>query len=87
MAKKKRWELLTTAPDQLTAEIWVDILKQNDIPAVINPQDAISFMGVSSLPCRIMVADGYRQPAQEILDSLKPAEEQNDDEPRTGPGA
>jgi hypothetical protein len=84
--KKKRWELLTTAPDQLTAEIWVDILNQNDIPAVINPQDTISFMGVSSLPCRIMVADGYLQRAQEILDSLKP-EEQKDDEPRTGPGA
>jgi hypothetical protein len=85
MTKKKRWELAITAPDQLTAEIWVDILKQNGIPAVINPQDTISFMGVSSLPCRIMVADGYRQQAQEILDSLKP-EEQNDDE-RTGPGA
>jgi len=86
MAKKKRWELLTTAPDQLTAEIWVDILNQNGIPAVINPQDTISFMGVSSLPCRIMVAPGYRQRAQEILDSLKPAEEQNDDNQRTGPG-
>ncbi len=87
MAKKKRWELATTAPDQLTAEIWVDILKQNGIPAVINPRDAISFMGVSSLPCRIMVAVGHRQQAQEILDSLKPAEEQNDDEPRNSPGA
>jgi hypothetical protein len=87
MAKKKKiWELLTTAPDQLTAEIWVDILNQNGIPAVINPQDAISFMGVSSLPCRVMVATGYRQQAQEILDSLQP-EEQKDDEPRTGPGA
>jgi hypothetical protein len=86
MAKKKKiWELLTTAPDQLTAEIWVDILNQNGIPAVINPQDTISFMGVSSLPCRVMVATGYRQQAQEILDSFRP-EEQKDDEPRTGPG-
>jgi hypothetical protein len=82
MAKKKKWELLTTAPDQLTAEIWTDILKQNDIPAVINPQDAVSFMGVSSLPCRIMVAAGYRQQAQEVLDSLKP-EGQNDADQRT----
>jgi len=85
--KKKRWELLTTAPDQLTAEIWLDILKQNGIPAVINPQDAISFMGVSSLPCRIMVAASYRQPAQEILDSLRPAEEPNDDDERTSTGS
>lgn len=85
MAKNKRWELLTTAPDQLTAEIWTDILNQNGIPAIVNPQDAVSFMGVSSLPCRIMVASGYRQQAQEILDSLK-SEEQNDADQRTGPG-
>jgi hypothetical protein len=87
VAKKKKWELLTTAPDQLTAEIWTDILTQNGIPAMVNPQDAISFMGVSSLPCRIMVAAGYRQPAQEILDSLKPVEEQNDGSQRTSPGS
>lgn len=86
MAKKKNWELLTTAPDQLTAEIWQDILVQNGIPAMINPQDAVSFMGVSSLPCRIMVAYGSRQKAQEILDSLKP-EEQNDEDQRTSPGS
>jgi hypothetical protein len=86
VAKDKRWELLTTAPDQLTAEIWTDILNQNGIPAVINPSDAISFMGVSSLPCRIMVAYGYRQQAQEILDSLQSTEEQNDADQRTSPG-
>jgi len=87
MAKKKNWELLTTAPDQLTAEIWTDILIQNGIPAMINPRDVISFMGVSTLPCRIMVAYGYRQKAQEILDSLQPpAEEQNDDDQRTSTG-
>lgn len=88
MAKKKNWELLTTAPDQLTAEIWKDILTQNGIPAMINPRDAVSFMGISSLPCRIMVAYGYRQKAQEILDSLQPpAEEQNDEDQRTGAGS
>jgi len=85
VAENKRWEVLTTAPDQLTAEIWTDILNQNGVPAAVSPQDAISFMGVSSLPCRIMVAPGYRQQAQEILDSLKP-EEPNDADQRTGPG-
>jgi hypothetical protein len=81
VAKKERWLLLTTAPDQLTAEIWKDILLQQGIPAIINSQDTISFMGVSSFPCRIMVAYGYRKQAQEILDSLQSAaEEQTDDE-------
>ena len=71
MAKPERWLLLTTAPDQLTAEIWKDILLQQGVPAMVNPEDTISFMGVSGFPCRIMVAYGYRQRAQEILTSLQ----------------
>ena len=71
MAKPKSWLLLTTAPDQLTAEIWKDILLQEGVPAMVNPEDSISFMGVSGFPCRIMVAYGYRKRAQEILTSLQ----------------
>jgi hypothetical protein len=71
MAKTKKWVVLTTAPDQLTAEIWKDILAQESIPATINPQDAVSFLGVSSFPCRIMVASGYLKQAREILASLQ----------------
>jgi hypothetical protein len=86
MTKPERWLLLTTAPDQLTAEIWKDILLQQGIPAMVNPQDAISFMGVSSFPCRIMVAYGYRKRAQEILASLQPeAKEWADDEEGNSP--
>jgi len=77
MAKPKRWIVLTTAPDQLTAEMWKDILLQEGIPAMINPEDSVSFLGVSIFPCRIMVASGYLKRAQEILASLQPeAEEQ-----------
>jgi hypothetical protein len=76
MAKAKRWLLLTTAPDQLTAEIWKDILIQEGIPAMVNPQDAISFMGISGFPCRIMVAYGYLKQAKEILASLQPEAEE-----------
>ncbi|GAI39555.1 unnamed protein product [marine sediment metagenome] len=76
MAEPKRWLLLTTAPDQLTAEIWKDILLQEGVPAMVNPGDTISFMGVSGFPCRIMVAYGYRKRAQEILASLQPEAEE-----------
>jgi hypothetical protein len=72
MAEPKKWLLLTTAPDQLTAEIWKDILLHEGIPAIVSPGDTSSFMGVSVFPCRIMVAYGYRQKALEILDSLEP---------------
>jgi len=81
MTKPEKWLLLITAPDQLTAEIWKDILLQQGIPAMLNPADTASFMGVSSFPCRIMVASGYRKRAREILASLQPeAEERTDDE-------
>ena len=43
---------------------------------MVNPADTISFMGVSSFPCRIMVAYGYRRRAQEILASLQPEAEE-----------
>jgi hypothetical protein len=76
MAKPKRWLLLTTAPDQLTAEIWKDILLHEGVPAMVNPADTMSFMGVSSFPCRIMVAYGYRKRAQGILASLQPEVEE-----------
>jgi len=76
MVKPQRWLLLTTAPDQLTAEIWKDILLQEGVPAIVNPGDTISFMGVSGFPCRIMVAYGYRKRAQEVLASLQPEAEE-----------
>jgi len=79
MAEAKGWLILTTAPDQLAAEIWKDILLQNGIPAMVNPGDASSFMGVSTFPCRIMVASGYRKRAKEILDSLQPEDEEGVD--------
>jgi len=74
MAKVKRWIVVTTAPDQLTAEMWQDILRQQGIPAMVNPADAVSFLGVSTFPCRIMVAPGYLKQAREILASLQPEE-------------
>ena len=75
MAKLKKWLLLTTAPDQLTAEIWRDILLQEGVPSMVNPKDTISFMGVSAFPCRLMVAYGYLKQAREILSSLQPEAE------------
>jgi len=74
MAKGKRWLLLTTAPDQLTAEIWTDILLKEGIPAVINPEDAISFLGVSAFPCRIMVDADHLEQAREVLAGLQAEE-------------
>jgi len=69
------WEVAEIAPDQITAEIWVDILQQNEIPAMIEPRDAVSFLGVSPFPCRVMVpADVVSQAKKTLQDYLQPAE-------------
>jgi len=55
------------APDQITAEIWCDILQKEGITAMIEPRDAVSFLGVSSLPCRIMVPEDEIEEARQTL--------------------
>jgi hypothetical protein len=75
MAKAKKWAVLTAAPDQLTAEMWQDILRKQGVKAMVNPADAVSFLGVSAFPCRIMVAPADLKRAKEILASLKAEEE------------
>ena len=62
-----KWEYLTTAPDQLTAEIWQQLLQSEGIPVVIEPRDAISFLGVSPMPCRLMVPEGLVKEGLAIL--------------------
>ena len=58
---------LTAAPDQLVAEMWRDLLRDEGISAIIRPGDISSFMGVSTYPCRIMVQEDQLQTAKEIL--------------------
>ena len=65
----KKWGYLIAAPNQLTAEMWRDILIDVGIPAMIAPQDAVSFMGVSAMPCRIMVPEERIAEATRILEA------------------
>ena len=61
------WELLTTAPDRLTAEMWRELLQNEGIPAMLEPEDVISFLGLSSMPCRLMVPESRLKEAQATL--------------------
>lgn len=61
------WVHLATAPDQITAEIWIDILRQHGISATIRPSDAVSFMGLSTASCRIQTAEEDLERAREVL--------------------
>ena len=70
MPEDKKWKLLIVAPDQLTAEMWCELLDREGIPAMVNPGDTTSFLGVSPLPCRLMVTAKYKEKACQILANL-----------------
>ena len=72
-----KWKLLTTAPDQLTAEMWCNVLREAGITAMIEPRDAVSFLGISPFPCRVMVPEGMVEEAREMLSDYT---EQGDEE-------
>ena len=71
------WTYLTTAPDQIQAEMWRDMLVKEGVPAVIRPGDTSTFLGVSVYPCRILVADDKLERAREISDRLWPPKQTN----------
>jgi len=62
-----KWVELTTAPDQLTAEMWVELLRNEDFPAMVKPADATSFLGVSGTSCRVIVPEDRRGEAAALL--------------------
>lgn len=66
-----RWEHVATAPDQLIAEMWRELLQNEGIPAIIEPRDAVSFLGLSSTPCRLMVPEGSVKEALALLNEHK----------------
>ncbi len=62
-----RWVYLIIAPDQTIAEMWRDLLEREGISAMVRPSDAVSFLGVSPYPCRIMVPEEEKERAAELL--------------------
>ena len=62
-----RWVHLATAPDQITAEIWISLLHDAGIRAMIRPSDAVSFLGVSAYGCRVRVPEEDLSRAREII--------------------
>ena len=65
-----KWVTVATAPDQLVAEMWRDLLLDEGVPAVVRSGDTSSFLGVSSYPCRVMVAENELERAKEIMEDL-----------------
>ncbi len=67
-ASPPRLAHLTTAPDQLTAEMWQELLRGEGIPSVIRAGDTASYLGVSNAPCRLMVPQERLAEARRLLE-------------------
>ena len=61
-----KWVYLTTAPDQLTAELWRNILREEGIPAILQ-SDHFSYLGTSPFPCRLMVDEERKEEALALI--------------------
>ena len=63
------WEVFATAPDQLTAESWVGLMRNAGIECRLQPGDTVAFLGVSGLPTRLMARSDYVENALSVLNA------------------
>ena len=63
-----KWTHLTTAPDQLTAEMWRDLLLGEGIPAMLRGGDTTSYFGVTPFPRPILVDETREDEARRALE-------------------
>ncbi len=65
-----RWTPAATAPDQLTAEMWLQLMREESIPSMLAPEDLMSFLGVTATPVRLLVPLDLVPRAQGVLAEL-----------------
>ena len=63
------WDTFATAPDQLTAEMWSDLVRQAGIECAIRAGDTVSFLGLSMRPVRLMARKSDVERARAALDA------------------
>ena len=54
-------------PNESIAQLWVGMLRDEGVQAMIRPSDAVSFMGVTALECRVQVVEEDLEKAREVL--------------------
>jgi hypothetical protein len=52
-----KWVVFATAPDQLTAEMWRDLLRQEGMRCELRLGDMSAFLGVAALPVRLVAPE------------------------------
>ncbi len=64
---RDRWVEFATAPDQITAETWAGLVRNEGCPCAVK-SDGIPFLGVSMLPVRLMAPEERVDEARGILE-------------------
>ncbi len=75
------WVVFATAPDQLTAEMWQDLLSQANIRCQLRAGDISGFLGVSASPVRLVTPQEDAEIARDAIETLINLSENSDDEP------
>ena len=63
------WDTFATAPDQLTAEMWRDLVRQAGIECAMRAGDTVSFLGLSTHPVRLVARRSDVERARAALDA------------------
>lgn len=66
-----KWVCAATAPDQLVAEMWRELLVGQGIAAVVRSGDTASYLGVSAYPCRVLVRERDLDRAKRVLATIQ----------------
>ena len=70
--KSVGWAPVATAPDQVTAEMWAELLQNNGIRAWVGRGDALASRLVPSGPASVMVPASQLKEAKLVLGQVGP---------------
>ncbi len=82
MLRSMRWTPILTVPQQI-AEMFQDMLWKEGIVSRLEPADAVSFLGISPAPCRILVRPDQAAAARAYLADVTGEEQVSDERKAT----
>ncbi len=75
-----KWVYLATAPNQLEAEMWRELLANEGFAVAVRGGDTSSYLGMSNYPSTIMVDEEQHDEARKLLEeSLARADDSRED--------
>lgn len=69
-SKDSEFVYLATAPNQIIAEMWVEMLKQEGIASYFRSGNIMAYTGISFIPCQVMVSKSRLTEAADLIASI-----------------